>query len=58
MVAKLGGLFGMTKQRIETVPDEIAGGFVPTEEQHDALGIQFFLGKNISVFFDLRQQGS
>src|SRR5215469_18835665 len=34
--AKLGGLLGMTKQRIQTVPDEIAGGFVPPKEQHDA----------------------
>ena len=55
-LAELGGLFVMTKQRIETVPDKVAGGFVPTKEQHDALRIQFFFGKNVSVFLDLHKQ--
>src|SRR6516164_10137422 len=58
MITKLGGLLRVKKQRIETVPDKIAGGFVPTEEQHDALGIQLFFGKNVSIFFDLHKQAN
>jgi hypothetical protein len=53
VVTQLAHLFGMLQECVHAIADQIAGGSVPSKEQHQALGVKPFFGEDLSIFFDI-----